>query len=146
MSGTSSTTFALTMSWSRLLAWYGWIVALREWQRCRRVSSEVRVGVGATAGAVIAPFVVFVSPVARLYWLITGRRLPPPLGWLFPPPHILVNPFPADERPPEIRALLEPPGYDPEPGAQDIPPWLKHWVFFGQVLRWEIPGLRGSGH
>jgi hypothetical protein len=97
------------------------------------------VGVTAFAGAMIAPFVVFVSPVARLYWLITGRRLPQPLGWLFPPPRIFVNPFHVDERPAEIRELLERPEYNWEPGPEDMPRWFRAWGFIAQVLRWEVP-------
>ncbi len=40
----------------------------------------------AFAGAVIAPFVVFVGPVRRLYWLLAGRQLPGPFGFLTPQP------------------------------------------------------------
>ena len=87
---------------------YGWIVGLREWARCNRIRPEVRVGTTAVAGAVIAPFVMFVAPVARLYWLITGRRLPRPFDCLTPRPYVLVDPFP-DHHPPEIRELLERP-------------------------------------
>lgn len=96
-------------------------------------------GTTAFAGAVIAPFVVFVLPIARLYWLITGRRLPPPLGWLFGPPRILVNPFPPGERPTEIRELLDRPEYRWDPGSEDIPRWFRAWGLLTQILRWEIP-------
>ncbi len=93
----------------------------------------------AVVGAIIAPFVVFVSPLARLYWLITGRRLPQPFGWLFPPPRIFVNPFHAGERPAEIRELLERPDYNWERAPEDMPPWFRAWGFIAQVLRWEVP-------
>ena len=127
------------MSWSRILARYALAIALREWVRCRRVKPEVRLGTTAIAGAVLSPFVVFGWPVARLYWLITGRRLPGALGWLYPPPRIFVNPIPPGAKPPDLRTLLERPEYNWQPGPGDIPVWLNRWSQLAQILAWEIP-------
>jgi hypothetical protein len=57
------------MSLKRLLLRYSVAIGLREWTRCSRIRPEVRVGATAFAGAVISPFVVFVGPAARLYWI-----------------------------------------------------------------------------
>jgi hypothetical protein len=127
------------VKWSRLLVRYVLIIVLREWARFDRVRPEVRVGTSAFMGAVIAPFIVFGWPVARLWWLITGRRLPRPVGWLFPPPRMFVNPFRDDPNPPEIRELLQRPEYNWQPKPGDIPWWLNAWSRVGQVLEWQIP-------
>jgi hypothetical protein len=111
---------------------------MREWMRCRRIRPEVRVGVTAFAGAVIAPFVVFVAPVARLYWLITGRHFRRPFDALDPRPFVMVNPFPINH-PPEIRELLERPEYQWEPGPGDVPWWYDTWARVGQALFWGRP-------
>jgi hypothetical protein len=126
------------MSVKRLVVRYALAIGLREWTWCHRVRPEVRVGVAAFAGAVIAPFVVFVSPVARLYWLLTGRQLPGPFGLLTPQPHVLILPLP-ESRPPEIRELLEQSKYRWEPRPGDIPRWLSTWSRAAQILMWQIP-------
>lgn len=125
------------MSWSRLFARYAWIIATREWTRFERVRPEVRLGTSAAAGAVIAPFVVFRWPAARLYWLLTGRRLPGVLGWLFLPPRVVVIPFRGEPNPPEIRDLLQRSEYNWQPGPGDIPAWFNAWSRLGQVLSWQ---------
>lgn len=107
------------MSVKGLLLRYGWAIALPEWTRWSRIQPEVRVTTTAIAGALIAPFVVFVLPVGRLYWLMTGKRLPGPLGLVATPPRVLVNPFP-ESLPSEIRQLLERPENNWEPGPGDI--------------------------
>jgi hypothetical protein len=127
------------MSWPRLLARYAWIIALREWLRFARVRPEVRMGTTAFIGAVEAPFVIFGWPVARLWWLITGRRLPRPLGLLFPPPRVLADPFRGDPNPSDIRELLRRPEYNWQPEPGDIPRWLNGWVIVTQLLTWQIP-------
>jgi hypothetical protein len=95
-------------------------------------------GTTAVIGAMTAPF-AFVWPVARLWWLLTGRRLPHPLGRLFPPPRVLVDPFRGDPNPSDIRELLKRPEYNWEPEPGDVPRWLNAWGIFGQVLGWELP-------
>lgn len=62
------------MSWPRLLAGYAWAIGVREWSHWGRVRPEVRASAVVAAGVVIAPFVAFVGPVARLYWLVSGPR------------------------------------------------------------------------
>jgi hypothetical protein len=136
-------TYIRKMNWSRRLVRYAWIIALREWMRFERVRPEVRLGTSAFMGAVIAPFVVFGWPVARLWWLITGRRLPRPLGWLFPPPRVFVNTFGGDPNPPDIRELLKRPEYNWQPEPADIPRWLNAWSRVAQVVGWEFPA---EGH
>jgi hypothetical protein len=135
----SSPIFGRGVTWSRLLARYAWIIALREWVRFDRVRAEVRLGTSAFLGAVIAPFVTFGWPVARVWWLVTGKRLPRPLRWLFPPPRVFVNPFRGDPQPRDLRKLLERPEYNWEPEPGDIPRWLNAWSRFAQVLAWELP-------
>jgi hypothetical protein len=126
------------MSWRRIFMSYGWAIALREWQRCKRIQPEVRLATTAFAGAVLAPVVVFLWPIGRLYWLITGRRLPRPLGMLAPPPRIVVKPFPMNS-PPEIRELLKRPEYQWKPEPGDFPRWLRVWGYVAQALQWERP-------
>lgn len=92
------------------------------------------------AGAVMAPFVVFVAPVARLYWLITGRRLPGPLGRWTPASYIVVIPF-EDVPPAQVRHLREQPEHNPEP-AMHTPRWLRVWTRVAGILLWQPPGRR----
>jgi hypothetical protein len=133
----------MSMSMKGLLLRYGWAIALREWAGWSRIRPEVRVNTTAIAGAVIAPFVVFVLPVGRLYWLITGKRPPGPFGLLAPTPRIVVNPLPVNF-PPEIRELLERPENNWEPGPGDIPRWYDVWTRVTQALFWQLPkGLNG---
>jgi hypothetical protein len=128
------------MSMTGFFLRYGWAIGLREWLRWSRIRPEVRVRTTAVVGAVIAPFVVFVLPVGRVYWLITGRRLPGPLRLLATSPRIFVNPNPfPDSRPPEIRQLLERPEFKWEPGPGDIPRWFGAWTRVTQVLFWQMP-------
>jgi hypothetical protein len=127
------------MSWSWLLARYAWIIALREWMRFDRVRPEVRLGTSAFMGAVLAPFVVFGWPVARLWWLLTGRRLPGRVGWLFPPPRVFADPFRGDPAPPDVRELMQRPEYTWQPEPGDIPRWLNAWGRVAQIIGWEIP-------
>ena len=115
------------------------MIGVREWARFDRVRPEMRIRTTATVGAMIAPFGAFVMPIARLHWLLTGKRLPGPLGSLFPPPTVVVNPFRADPGPPEIRELLERPEYNREPWPEGIPRWLDLWARATQVLFWEKP-------
>lgn len=122
----------------RFLLRLGWAIGLREWVSCSRIRPEMRVRTVVFLGVIIAPFSVFVLPVIRLYWLITGRRLPRPLGLLDPAPHVFVNSF-ADYPPPEIRQLLERPEYNWEPGPRDIPPWFNVWIRVTQALFWQMP-------
>jgi hypothetical protein len=96
--------------------------------------------VTALAGAVIAPFVVFVAPVARLYWLITGRRLSGPFGLMTPTSYIIVIPF--NEPPAEVRELLQRRDYNPEPGSVDMPRWFRIWGWVAGILLWQPPRRR----
>ena len=121
-----------------LLLRYAFGIGLREWERCPRVRPEVRVGVTAAVGAVIAPFVVFVGPLSRLYWLITGRQPPRLFGCLSPHPYVVVVPF-GQHQPPEIREVLDRPEHQWEPGPGDIPRWYDLWARVGQALFWQPP-------
>ena len=105
---------------------------------CGRVRPEVRVGVTAALGAVIAPFVVFVAPVSRLYWLITGKQPPRLFGFLSPQPYVVVVPFRHD-RPTEIREVLDRPEHHWEPGPGEIPRWYDLWARVAQALYWQPP-------
>jgi hypothetical protein len=126
-----------------LLLRYGFAIGLREWQRCPRVRAEVRVGVAAGMGAVIAPFVVFAAPLLRLYWLLTGRQPPRLFGCLSPQPYVVFVPF-AQPQPPEIREVLARPEHQWEPGPGEIPRWYDLWARVGQALFWRPPtGLTG---
>lgn len=127
------------MTLKKLLLRYAFAIALREWTRCQRIRPQIRVGVTAAIGAVIAPFVVFVGPVARLYWLITGKQLLRPLGFVTPQPYVFISPSFSTNQPAEIRELLERPEYNWEPGPGDIPWWYDAWSRFGQALYWGPP-------
>jgi hypothetical protein len=126
------------MTLKKLLLRYAFAVALREWTWCASIRPQIRVGVAAGVGAVIAPFVVFVHPAARLYWLVTGKQLLGRLRFVTPQPYVFVNPF-RTSRPDEIRELLERPEYNWEPGPGDIPWWQDAWVRLAQALYWERP-------
>jgi hypothetical protein len=101
---------------------YAFSVGLGEWQRCDRISPGVRVAVIAAMGALVAPFVVFVSPLARLYWLTTGKQPPRLFGFLSPHPYVVVMPFQLPH-PQEIREVLDRPEHKWEPGPGDISRW-----------------------
>jgi hypothetical protein len=122
----------------RLLFRYGSAIALREWLSWERISPKVRVATVAAGGAIVAPFVVFVAPLARVYWLLTGKRLPRPLGFLGPPRYVFVNPFRVNT-PPEIAELFERLEHNREPGPDDVPGWLDAWTRVVQVLSWAPP-------
>jgi hypothetical protein len=127
-----------------LLLRYAFAIGLREWQRCPRVRPEVRFGVTAALGAVIAPFVIFVVPVSRLYWLITGRQPPRLFGFLSRHPYIVVVPF-GQQTPPEICEVAERPEHRWEPGPDEIPRWYDLWARVAQALFWQPPtGLTGT--
>jgi hypothetical protein len=127
------------MSWPRLLARYAWMTGVREWARCDRVRPQMGVQTTATIGAMILPFGAFMMPIVRLHWLLSGKRRPGPLGSLFPPPIVVVNPFRPGPGPHEIRELLERPEYKREPWPEGIPRWLDLWARATQVLFCEEP-------
>ena len=119
----------------------GWSVLVREWLRLQRIRPEVRLGVAAAAGAVVAPFVVFVAPMARLCWLISGRHLPWPLGITAPRPYVVVNPFETLENsfPADIRELVDRHGHTGERDLTDMSPLMDAWARVGQLLNWNLP-------
>jgi hypothetical protein len=121
-----------------LLLRYAFAIGLREWQRCSRVRPEVRVGVTAAIGAAVAPFVIFVAPVSRLYWLITGRQPPRLFGLLSRHPYVVVLPF-GQQTAPEIREVAERLEHGWEPGPGEIPRWYDVWARVGQALFWQPP-------
>ena len=89
-----------------------------------------------------APFVVFVAPISRLYWLITGRQPPRLFGFLSPHPYVVLVAF-QQQQPPEIREVLERPDHQWEPGPGDIPRWYDLWARVAQAMYWHPPrGLR----
>ena len=72
----------------RLLIRYGWTVAFRELLRTPRIPVELRRGSVILVGLLISPFVTSAS----VWWLLTGKRIPGPLGaWFSPSPMIRVN-------------------------------------------------------
>jgi hypothetical protein len=87
---------------------------------------------------VIAPWVVFVRPAARILWLLTGWRPPRPFDLISPCRYVVANPF-SVEQPPEIRELLERPEYRWEPSADEIPRWLDMSVRLAQIISWAPP-------
>jgi hypothetical protein len=121
-----------------LVVRYALAIGLREWQRSRRMRPEVRAGVTAFLGALIAPFVVFVAPVSRLYWLVTGKQPPRLFGLLSPQPYVVVVPF-RQHTPPEIREVLERPEHNWEPGPGEIPWWYDLWARMAALLYWQRP-------
>jgi hypothetical protein len=130
------------MTIKRLAFRYGFAIGLNEWLGCRRVPPETRLTTTAVLGALIAPFVVFVGPAARLYWLITGRYVRAPFGVLIPPRDVVVNPF-RHHHPPEIRELMERPEHNWDPDPDGIACWYDTWVRVSQALYWVRPsGLR----
>jgi hypothetical protein len=134
------------VSVKRLLLRYVLLIGLREGMRCSAIRPQVRVGAAAFAGAVFAPFAVFVLPVARLYWLITGRQLPRPFSFLTPQPYVFTTGVRVNN-PPEIRELLEQPDYNWEPDRGDIARWWDIWARVGQALYWHPPiGLKPRAH
>jgi hypothetical protein len=117
---------------------YAFAVALREWNGCERVRPEVRVGVVAALGAVVAPFVVFIAPVSRLYWLVTGRQPPRLFGLLSPQPYVVSVPF-KEHRPPELAEILDRPEHQWEPSPGEISLWYDLWTRLAQALYWQPP-------
>ena len=124
-----------------LLLRYGWSVVLRLWIRLRWIRPEVRLCVSAASGAAVAPFVVFIGPMARLYWLMTGRHLPWPLGVTAPRRYVVVDPFEAtdDTLPSDIRELFERHGQTGERDPTNLPRWMDAWARVGQLLNWNLP-------
>jgi hypothetical protein len=90
-----------------------------------------------------APFVIFVVPVARLYWLVTGRRFPGPFGLLTPTSYTIVIPL-GELTPAEARELLQRPEYNPEPGSVDMPRWFRIWCRVTGILFWQLPSRRNG--
>jgi hypothetical protein len=121
-----------------LLLRYAMVIAVREWMRWGAIRPEIRVAVMSFAGAVVAPFVVFVRPLRRLYWLLTGKQPPRPFGLAMREPNVFVSPF-STAYPPEIRPLLERPEPGPEAGRVTLSWWLDAWARAGQALSWQSP-------
>lgn len=69
---------------------YAWVIALRELLRLPEIPVEMRRGPVVLAGLVTGPFVI----TAFAWWVLTGNRLPGPLGaWLHDPAVVRVNMF-----------------------------------------------------
>jgi hypothetical protein len=74
----------------RHLIAYAWIIALRELLRIPRIPIEIRRGSVILAGLLTSPLVIS----AFAWWVLTGKRLPGPLGaWLQDPAVVRVNIF-----------------------------------------------------
>jgi hypothetical protein len=87
------------------------------------------------------PMPQLMRPVARLYWLFTGRRLPGIMGRVFPPPRVLVavlRPTP----PADILALTPNPR-PPKGWPEDMPWWFRGWGRLGAALDWDLRGAIG---
>jgi hypothetical protein len=75
----------------RHLIGYAWVIALRELLRVPGVPVEMRRGSVVLAALLTGPFVIS----AFAWWVLTGKRLPGPLGaWLHDPAVVRVNMFP----------------------------------------------------
>jgi hypothetical protein len=74
----------------RHLIGYAWVIAFRELLRVPRIPVEIRRGSVILAALLTSPFVIS----AFAWWVLTGKRLPKPLGaWLGDPTVVRVNMF-----------------------------------------------------
>lgn len=74
----------------RHLIGYAGVIALREWLRIPGIPVEIRRGSVILAGLMTSPLVIS----AFAWWILTGKRLPGPLGaWLHHPAVVRVNMF-----------------------------------------------------
>jgi hypothetical protein len=74
----------------RHLIGYAWVIVLRELLRVHRIPVEIRRGSVILAGLLTSPLVIS----AFAWWVLTGKRLPGPLGaWLLDPAVVKVNMF-----------------------------------------------------
>jgi hypothetical protein len=86
------------------------IAAWREALRSPQIPAETKAGALFLAGVVVAPFAVVFFGGSFLWWLLTGKRLPGPIGrWTGPPATALVNAYPKQLRnlPPDILAVMK---------------------------------------
>jgi len=75
----------------RMLRRYLWLVASRELMRSRLIPVQTKVVGVVYLALLMSPFLIG----SWVWWLITGKRLPGPLGrWLQPPTVAIVNAFP----------------------------------------------------
>jgi hypothetical protein len=98
------------MSAKGLVLRWAYIAAWREALRTQQITAESKAGVLFLAGLVVAPFVVVVFGGAFLWWLLTGKRLPGPIGrWTGPPAMAFLNAYPKQLRrfPPDILAVMK---------------------------------------
>jgi hypothetical protein len=96
------------MSIKRLLLRYVSVIVFRELLRTARISAETKLGAATLLGIALLPFgVVLFGSYA--WWLLTGRRMPGPLGRVLPPrtmtTEVFVNPFPK-QMPADLREAL----------------------------------------
>jgi hypothetical protein len=82
--------FVVVRELKRHLIGYARVIAFRELLRIPRVPIEIRRGSVILAGLLASPFVI----LAFAWWVLTGKRLPRPLGaWLGDPAVVRVNMF-----------------------------------------------------
>lgn len=87
------------MSAKSLVLRWAYIAAWREVLRTSRIRAEIKAGVMFLGGLLVAPFVVVFFGTAFLWWLLTGKRLPGPIGrWTGPPAMAFFNAYPKQLR------------------------------------------------
>lgn len=94
--------------WRLLLRW-AWSAGSRELTRSHRIAAEDKVVLTVAMGIVVAPFAVVLFGGAYLWWLVTGKRIPGPVGrWIGAPSRLVMNAYPnqTTQMPPEMRAAL----------------------------------------
>ena len=79
------------MVMKRLVLRWGWDAGWSELNRSRRIPHKEKLALNRVAGA----FEVVLLGSAFGWWMLTGKRVPGPLGrWLAPPPLVYMNEYP----------------------------------------------------